>query len=243
MDPTLRIALRTLRQIGRYFLQTYDRPPYGRMKKTALEQFTRTSRQQLLELFDSSIRKAFPEHKVVDDSDQITRGTESFWYIEVLDGQTNFLRSLDDFCAVVGFFQQHELQHTVVYNYLTDAEYYATKDEIALVNQTRMRVSKTSRLDSAVVGISDGALLLAEESNNTSILSREVASIRISGSIGLDFARVAHGKLDACVAPLTSTTLPLVAGLLVQEAGGVITFEKSHGVVVASNSLINPIAQ
>ena len=160
--------------------------------------------------FHEMVQTHFPEHKIANEATDLTKQSGYCWFIEPLCGEENFLRSLSDYCAVVGIFHQGAVQHVVIYHYLDDLEYYASKDEGATVNKIRLRVSNTSAISRAVVAYAH------EDATSNSSKYQErvhtlVRGLRYSGCLALDFARVAQGKLDACVAVGANQVIPSVA--------------------------------
>lgn len=187
--------------------------------------------------FHEMVRSHFPEHQIANEATELTEQSGYRWYIEPLCGEDNFLRSLSDYCAVIGVFHNGVSQHVVIYHYLDDSEYYATKDEGAVVNKIRLRVSSTSSLTRAVVAYEQQAST-SDSSNFQVKVDTLVRSLRCSGCVALDFARVAQGKLDACVSVGTNQMIPSVASLLVAEAGGFSTVNLNEEIFVAGNPQI-----
>ena len=187
--------------------------------------------------FHEMVHTQFPEHKIVSESTDPTKQSGYCWFIEPLCGEENFLRSLYDYCAVIGVFHNGVAQHVAIYHYLDDSEYYATKDEGAVVNKVRLRVSSTSSLTRAVVAYfrQDSA---ASSSNFQVKMDNLVRSLRCSGCIALDFARVAQGKLDSCVSIGTNQMISSVASLLVTEAGGFSATDLNKEIIIAGNPQI-----
>ena len=194
-------------------------------------------RTRLTSAFHDMVHTQFPEHQIVSESTDLTKQSGYCWFIEPLCGEENFLRSLSDYCAVIGVFHNGVAEHVAIYHYLDDSEYYATKDEGAVVNKIRLRVSSTSSLTRAVVAYSrqDSTASL---SNFQVKMDKLVRSLRCSGCIALDFARVAQGKLDACVSVGTSQLIPSVASLLVTEAGGFSMANLNEEIFIAGNPQI-----
>ena len=140
--------------------------------------------------YQEMVQSHFPGHTIANESTDLTKQSGYCWFIEPLCGEENFLRSLSDYCAVIGVFHNGTAQHVVIYHYLDDSEYYATKDEGATVNKNRLRVSSTSSLTRAVVAYSHQY----SKSKGTNFQEKThmlVQSLRCSGCVALDFARVA----------------------------------------------------
>ena len=172
--------------------------------------------------FHESVKTHFPEHTVATEPNELSKHSGYCWFIEPLCGEDNFLRSLPDYCAVIGIFQDNLLQHAVVFHYLEDMEFHATKNEGALVNQGRLRVSNTSSLNRAVIALGRQDIVPSFVKFKDKLHSHDL-NLRCSGCVALDLARVAQGKLDASICLGVNQTIPLVANLLVTEAGGLTT--------------------
>lgn len=218
------------------------------MGRRALHDYTLATRDYLYQNFKESIQSAFPDHSISQDLKDLGEGSSIAWFLQPLDGETNFLRSLQSYCAVMGIFEGGTLQHSIVYDYFQDEEYYATRDETAMVNQNRLRVSRVETL-------SDGVVALAESTDEDylkgnkllpihKLLGTSVKHIRISGSMGMDVAQVARGRIDALVATLSPSDPTLqCTSLLIREAGGFVTStpipERSESIIVAANPRLN----
>ena len=227
MDPLIRIGLRAARRAGRELLATYERPPVSRLGRQALVKYQANLRSKLLRLFQREIWNAYPEHVITQSMAHVQERNPFTWVVLVLDGEANFLRSLNDYCAVIGIFEGAQLQHSIVYEFLQDNEYFATQDIGAMVNQNRLRVARIEALSESVVAVSESNPRdfrlndpSSEESLTTFIAN---PTLRTSGCLGLDMARVAQGKLDGLVAMGEIPVSLKLTALLVTEAGGFAT--------------------
>ena len=214
------------------------------MGRRALHEYTLATRNYLYQNFQEAIHTAFPDHSISQDVKELRERSSITWMLQPLDGETNFQRSLQNYCAVIGIFEGGILQHSIIFDYLQDEEYYATRDETAMVNQNRLRVSKVETL-------SDGVIAFVESNDSDAtragglfpihkILSTSIRRMRVSGSMGMDVAQVARGRIDALVALANPSDLvPQCTSLLIREAGGfVITTplrNASESITVAGN--------
>lgn len=172
--------------------------------------------------FHETVNTHFPDHVIATKATDVSEQKGYRWYVEPLCGEENFLRSLPDYCALIGIFHNNSIQHAAVFHYLEDVEFYATKNEGAAVNNSRLRVSSTSSLSRAVIAYgtqnSNPKNLKFQE-----VMQEQVLSLRCSGCVALELAQVAQGKLDASVYVGSDQLIPLIASLLVTEAGGLAT--------------------
>lgn len=251
LHPLVRIGLRAARQCGQSLLRTFDRPPASRMGRRSLHEYTLATRSYLFHNIQESILSAYPDHNITQDRAKLREDTSSTtWLIQPLDGETNFLRSLQNYCAVIGIFEEGVLQHSIVYDYLQDEEYYATRDETAMVNQNRLRVSRIEAMSDAVIACADHSKSSAVRSSGMhllqTILNHEIKQVRISGSMGMDIAHVARGRVDALLATASpQDTVLQCTSLLIKEAGGFLTNIPQQvgtdSVIVAANPRLNQL--
>lgn len=114
----------------------------------------------------------------------------------------------------------------VVYNPATDELYFAEKGcgafKEGFRNHERLRVSARKELPSALTAASAGLPNFRLSSRCWRLCCTIREACGLAGSLSLDLAYVAAGKLDAAVG-LQSARSELLAGmLLVKEAGGLI---------------------
>lgn len=173
-------------------------------------------------VFQETLATHFPDHRFTTELKNIRLKKGYWWFVEPICGEENFLRSLPEYCAVIGIFLDGSLHHTIIYHYLEDVEFHATKNDGAMVNQSRLRVSGNTSLNRAVIALAqqNSGSHFAQQLNT---LNGLVSSFRCSGCVGLDLARVAQGKLDACIHTGENLSIPMATELLVTEAGGFTT--------------------
>lgn len=218
------------------------------MGRRALHEYTLATRNYLYQNLREAISSSFPDHNVSQDPTELPEQPAITWLLQPLDGEINFLRSLHNYCAVIGIFEGRSLQHCIVYDYLQDEEYYASRDETAMVNQNRLRVSRIETMSDAVITYASSdessALARTDLQRVHSVLNGVTGHTRISGSMGMDIAQVARGRIDALVAITNPLDIVLQStSLLVKEAGGFVTVLPhkvgTDSLIVAANPRLN----
>lgn len=218
------------------------------MGRRALHEYTLATQNYLFQNLQEAIGNAYPDHKILQEPTELPEESSTTWFLQPLDGESNFLRSLQNYCAVIGIFEGRILQHSIVYDYLQDEEYYASRDETAMVNQNRLRVSRIEAMSDAVIAYADctgsGALPSNRMYRIQAILNNAIKHVRVSGSMGMDVAQVARGRMDALVATANPQDMVLqCCSLLITEAGGFLTNIPQQvgtdSVIVAANPRLN----
>ncbi len=216
--------------------------------------------RQSEELIAASLRKAFPEDRVLGEENggvalADCRDLNRLWIIDPLDGTSNYVRGFDHFAVSIAYWDAGLPQVGVVFAPARQELFAAVRGRGAFFNQAPApaRVSDRRRLADSFVGTGipyepdpEGHINLDHIAN---ILPR-LHSFRCLGASALDLAYVALGRLDGFweygLAPWD-----VAAGtLLVREAGGRVTGFRGEpadpfaGRIVASNGLIHePLLQ
>jgi myo-inositol-1(or 4)-monophosphatase len=194
------------------------------------------------------LRTLFPEHGILAEESGERRSESPYrWYIDPLDGTTNFAHGFPTFCVSVGLEKSGELLAGAVYDPLRDELFTAEKGAGAMLNGRRMRVSGVAALSEALVatGFAPGArhkrlnIFFYEE------LTRRSHGVRRAGSAALDLCYVACGRLDGFWEFNLNPWDVAAGSLLVREAGGRVTDMQgaahalTSGTILASNGAIH----
>jgi myo-inositol-1(or 4)-monophosphatase len=203
-----------------------------------------------------TLREAYPSHAFLGEesgSSGEAGGAEYLWIIDPLDGTTNFLHGFPQYCVSIALRHKGVLQQAVVYDPNRNELFTATRGAGAFLNDRRIRVSGTDKLDDALVGTGfpfrefahfDDYLRMFGE------ITRRVAGVRRPGAAALDLAWVAAGRLDGFWEMGLSPWDMAGGALLVREAGGLVgDFEGADGfldsgrIVAANARLFSPLLQ
>ena len=207
-------------------------------------------------LIRERLGEAFPKHGVYGEEGTRDRMDGEFrWYVDPLDGTTNFAHGFPQFCVSMGLEHRSpgtppELDGTLVaavlYDPMRDELYTAERGKGARLNGKPMRVSKIPELAEAL--LSTGFPSRKRHASPNVHFYHEFTlrshGVRRAGSAALDLAYVACGRLEAFW-EFNLNPWDTAAGiLLVEEAGGRVTdfagnpFKLDSREILASNGLI-----
>jgi myo-inositol-1(or 4)-monophosphatase len=205
----------------------------------------RTSEKLILE----RIRKQWPSHDVIgEEGARVETGGDYRWYVDPLDGTTNFAHGFPVFCVSLGLAFQGKRKAAVVYDPTRDELFAAERGKGAVLNALKIEVSKTPKLQQSLVATGFPS---HKRHKNPNIyfyhqLTLRSHGVRRAGSAALDLAYVAAGRLDGFW-EFNLNAWDTAAGILVvEEAGGKVSglhgeaLEITDRDVVASNPLIHP---
>lgn len=173
------------------------------------------------------ILKHYPDHAIHAEESGIQGESDTVWIIDPLDGTTNYLHSFPVFAVSIGVQVNGRMEHGVVYDPLRQELFTASRGQGAMLEGRRIRVSKHTLLEQALIGTGFPFRQADKEIdpylNMLGKVVRNTAGVRRPGAAALDLCYVAAGRLDAFwetgLAPWD-----LAAGsLIIRESGGIIS--------------------
>lgn len=198
-------------------------------------------------LISRLILEQFPADIIVgeeDDADEqasrnpSTTAAAITWYIDPIDGTSNFSRGLPLFNVSIGAAQLGEMQVGVVYDPLRDEMFTAIKGHGAWLNGQPLRVSDMQTLSDSMVchDWSRSAESRQTVLNVLDQLSQQARTIRAIGSAALVISWIAAGRLDGYFNLGLSAWDIAAAGLILSEAGGTTTGENQQPFAITDAS-------
>ena len=194
------------------------------------------------------LQKHFPEHAVVGEEGGGQRIESDYcWYVDPLDGTTNFAHGFPVFCVSLGLAYKEEVIAGVVYDPTREELYTAEKGAGAFLNGQRLAVSKNANLSESLLATGFPPFDSNHDLNAQLFFRFTVLShgIRRPGSAALDLCYVAAGRFDGFWELKLNPWDKAAGSLLVTEAGGRVTnlaggpFNLQTDEIFASNGLIH----
>ncbi len=175
-------------------------------------------------LIVEKLRSHFPNHNIVAEEGGGTEehASEYCWYVDPLDGTTNFAHGYPNFNVTMGLEKAGEIIAGVIYDPNRNEMFAAERGGGAYLNNRRIHVSKTARLEDSL--LSTGFPSRRRHQNINIHFYYQLAmlthGVRRGGAAAIDLAYVACGRLDGFW-EFTLNPWDLAAGsLIVEEAGG-----------------------
>jgi len=202
----------------------------------------RTSEKLILE----RIRKQWPSHDVIgEEGARVETGGDYRWYVDPLDGTTNFAHGFPVFCVSLGLAFQGNRKAAVVYDPTRDELFAAERGQGAVLNGEKIEVSKTPKLRQSLVATGFPS---HKRHKNPNIyfyhqLTLRSHGVRRAGSAALDLAYVAAGRLDGFW-EFNLNAWDTAAGILVvEESGGKVSGFRGEELVITDRDVVasNPL--
>jgi myo-inositol-1(or 4)-monophosphatase len=209
-------------------------------------------------LIVEKLKTAFPGHGIYgEEGTRDGLESEFRWYVDPLDGTTNFAHGFPFFCVLLGLERRApglaadadgELIAGVTYDPMRDEMFSVERGKGAWLIGRPIKVSKTATLQESLTATGFPSQKRHENPNIHFYQQITLRShgVRRVGSAGLDLAYVACGRLDGFWEFNLNPWDTSAGVLLVEEAGGSVThfaggrFTLDSREVLATNGLILP---
>jgi myo-inositol-1(or 4)-monophosphatase len=201
--------------------------------------------------------EAFPQHGIYGEEGTRERLQSEFrWYVDPLDGTTNFAHGFPQFCVSMGLERRAAdskpeaggtLTAAVIYDPMRDELFSAERGRGARLNGKPMNVSRIRKLAEALLatGFPSRKRHASPNIHFYQEFTLRSHGVRRAGSAALDLAYVACGRMEAFWEFNLNPWDTAAGVLLVEEAGGRVTdfaggrFRLESKEILASNGLIH----
>jgi myo-inositol-1(or 4)-monophosphatase len=177
-------------------------------------------------LIVESLRRHFPSHAIVAEEGSGHQSPSEYrWYVDPLDGTTNFAHGFPVYNVSIGLERAGELICGVIFDPLRNEMFTTELAAGAYLNGRRIGVTKTARLEDSLSATGFPSRRRHQSVNIHFYYQLAMLShgVRRAGAAALDLAYVACGRLDLFW-EFALKPWDLAAGvLLVREAGGICT--------------------
>ena len=199
-------------------------------------------------LIRDRIRQTWPRHDVLGEEEGLRdTGSEFRWYVDPLDGTTNFAHGFPVFCVSMALQHKQVTVAGVCYDPTRDEMFAAERGKGATLNGRPIHVSKTAKLAESLVGTGFPS---HKRHKNPNIhfyhqITLRSHGVRRAGSAALDLCYVACGRMDGFWEFNLNPWDTAAGVLMVEEAGGRVSdfsdgpFQLNSRETMASNGLIH----
>jgi len=234
------------REAGALLLRYFDRHLKVEYKGDA-DLVTEADRQSET-LIRERIRQQWPEHDVLGEEQGLSdRGSDYRWYVDPLDGTTNFAHGFPVFCVSLALEHKGSRIAGVVYDPTRDELFSAEQGRGAQLNGEPIRVSQIANLAECLVATGFPS---HKRHKNPNIhfyhqITLRTHGVRRAGSAALDLCCVARGRFDGFWEFNLNPWDTAAGVLIVEEAGGKVSdfhggpFQLNSRETLASNGLVH----
>ncbi|WP_119353966.1 inositol monophosphatase family protein [Azohydromonas sediminis] len=228
LHPMLNIAVKAARAAGAIINRaSLDLDVLKVATKSTNDFVTEVDRAAEQAIIDTLLG-AYPGHGILAEESGRERGakdSEYLWIIDPLDGTTNFIHGFPVYAVSIALAHRGKIEQAVVYDPARNDLFVASKGRGAFLNDRRLRVSKRTRIQDALIGTGfpfrkgdnfKRYVKMFEE------VMQHCAGLRRPGAAALDLCYVAAGWYDGFFETGLSPWDIAAGSLMVTEAGGLI---------------------
>ena len=240
----LDFAIKTAKKAGKILMGYYGKVDYKlKSKRSLVTEADKESEKFIL----GKIKKEFPEHGIIAEESGGTGSLEFTWHVDPLDGTKNFAHSFPYFCVSIALVKKENPILGAVFNPYTKELFHAEKGRGSFFNGRKISVSRTNRIEDALVvygmGNTDEAGRKMIDIMNIFVFRAQGA--RFPGAAALSTCQLAAGSIDAYFEPEIFSWDIAAGCIILKEAGGKITgfdgseYRLGQKSYIASNGLLH----
>jgi myo-inositol-1(or 4)-monophosphatase len=246
MESHLTTAIEIAREAGGLLAELFPQPQEITYKRRS-DLLTEADRRSEA-LIVGRLRSHFPHHRIVaEEGGGHQTDSDYCWYVDPLDGTTNFAHGFPVFCVTLGLAYRGEVVTGVAYDPTREELFTAEKESGAYLNGRRLHVSKAAHLDECLVATGFPPFATNHELNIEFYFrfTQRSHGIRRAGSAALDLCSVAAGRFDGFWELKLNPWDKAAGSLMVTEAGGRVSdisgrpFDLLGDDIFASNGLVH----
>jgi myo-inositol-1(or 4)-monophosphatase len=208
----------------------------------------------------ATLRAAFPEHAIVGEESGGVLGEATAarpgackWFVDPLDGSTNFRRGYPHYAISLALAQGARITHAAVFDPLRDELYTAVAGRGAALNGGELCVSACRELGDALIGTVSPIRSSARMAPYLAVFAAVdtgCGDVRRAGSCALDLCYVAAARLDGFFVMGLRNWHVAAGALIVEEAGGRVgdfaggpDFLRTNEMIAAAPGVFNALRE
>lgn len=224
-EPTLAVLEQMARAAGEIL-----RAGFGKVhqidRKGVIDLVTEVDRESEAYLL-TEIEKNFPDSQAVgEEGGRLSGSGDGKWYIDPIDGTTNYTHGLPIFAVSIAYEKASELILGVVYNPIQEELYSAERERGAQLNGQVLQVKIVADVADSLLVTGFPYDIRTNLDNNLAEyerFSKRSHGVRRLGAAALDLCYVAAGRFDGYWEKGVKSWDVAAGALIVQEAGGKVT--------------------
>ncbi|MBI2144756.1 6-phosphogluconolactonase [Candidatus Woesearchaeota archaeon] len=221
LNKALDVAIAAAKEAGNILLRHYKSELQIDFKNNNIRSIVTNADKECDAAITKKLLKEFPEYGIVSEESEPVKGNGLTWYVDPLDGTTNYSRKGRYFCVSIALAKGNDLLVGAIYDPLNNELWTATAGNGAYLNGKRLKVSGISALTESYIYCDFGYHTdRRKKMINTLSKLTEAKSIRHKGSGALETCEVAAGNAECYIHYGSKSWDYAASTLLVREAGG-----------------------
>jgi len=221
----IEIAIRAAKEAGTFLKENKDSISGLKYKGSHTNPVTNMD-EDAQKIIVNMIKTYFPNDMIIAEEGMEKSINKSVWIIDPLDGTVNYIHRSSIYTVSIAYMGENDLELGVVFAPELNELFYASKNEGAYLNKSKIHVSNNSNLSQALVETGFSYKLKEREKFMPlfSEILQHVQDTRVYGSAALELCYVACGRADGYWEEYSLSSWDLAAGVLIaKEAGAIIS--------------------
>lgn len=226
MTPELKLAIALTRKVNLLLRKRFLRAGTDSIQFKKHAEIVTNADLEVNQLVTNTLLKKFPNFDIVsEEAKTIDNPGTKTWYIDPLDGTTNFAYGFTEFATCLGLEDKGEVKAGVIGLPIMKEVYWAEKNSGAWCNRGRLHVSPSDKHDKPMLLLCAGHSPIGRSRFQQFFYNIDLTQLRFRMlfSAGVELISVASGRADVCVLSEIKPWDVLAGVILVREAGGKVT--------------------
>ena len=243
-SPIINIMIRAAEKAARSLVRDFGEVEQLQISRKGPGDFVTNADKRSEKIIFEELQKARPSYSfLMEESGQIEGDDKDHvWIIDPLDGTHNFMHGIPYWNISIALEKNGEIQAGIVYEPIRNEMFHAEKGTGAFIaGNKRLRVSGRSEFDICCFcsghPFKDGRYRPGYLQEIEAV-AQQSPMIRRTGAAALDLCYVAAGRFDGFWERGLQPWDVAAAGLIVKEAGGIITSIDNNDNPVYSRNLV-----
>lgn len=249
MSQKLQSAIKIVEQTNKLLVKKFQTLGLDAIRMKKNEEIVTEVDMFANKFITSELLKHFPGDDIVsEEAKKIDNPGKNVWFIDPLDGTTNFSYGFRDFATCLAQTRGQKINLGVIGLPLAKEIYYVENGGPAYLNGKKIGVSTTFDHGSRYMVLLCGGHTKESQKKYLGIIKNLILSsfrFRVLASAGVEMTSVACGRADGCISTGIHPWDVLAGVLMVRAGGGKVTNFKgvdwtiNDSTIVASNGLIH----
>ncbi|MCI0129760.1 inositol monophosphatase family protein [Vagococcus sp. CY53-2] len=167
------------------------------------------------------INEAYPNDLIIGEEGtgrEVSSTKGRIWIIDPIDGTLNFVKQQENFCVMIGIFEDGNPLLGFIYDVMKNEFVYGGPSTGVYLNGTPLHAPEDSSLADGLLGCNVG--MYSENYEHSREIASAAIGVRMLGCAGLDFLNVLRGTQNAYISNLAPWDF--AAGTVLAEALGLV---------------------
>lgn len=241
MTKELKIAIQITQQVNQLLMKRFQRTGNGQIQFKKHQEIVTNADLEANKYITAKLLKNFPDYDIIsEEAKKIDNPGTKTWYIDPLDGTTNFAYGFLEFATCLSLLNKKEILLGAIGLPPVKEVYYTEKNKGAWCNGKKIKVSDTKTMEQSMFLLCTGHSSVGRKRYQKLFRKLDIIKLRFRffSSAGVELSAVASGKADACVLAEIHPWDVLVGVLLIREAGGRVTNWQGQDWQITDNNLV-----